>query len=215
MKILNYSLFLIAASVFIISSCTIEKRLYRPGFHIAWKNGKPASEKVKDQKQDEKKDDDNVALVQYTDIMTNERNSEELGSLNDDLAMVYLDCGVTDTKFNEPSSITVAPSKRRFLKSPEISEKQDFANAEVTKKEGKRVAPESTGSGKSQIVALLLCIFLGLIGIHRFYLGYTGMGVLYIFTVGLFGLGWLIDLILLIIPNGLTPKGKTRYRDKK
>ena len=39
------------------------------------------------------------------------------------------------------------------------------------------------------------------------------MGVLYIFTLGLFGIGALIDLILLIIPNGLTPKGKSNYRD--
>ena len=66
-------------------------------------------------------------------------------------------------------------------------------------------------SGKSQLIALLLCIFLGGLGIHRFYLGYTGMGLIYLFTVGLFGIGWLIDTILLIIPNGLTPKGRTRY----
>ena len=66
-------------------------------------------------------------------------------------------------------------------------------------------------TGKLQIVAFLLCFFLGLLGIHRFYLGYTGMGVLYLLTLGLFGIGWLIDLILLIIPNGLTPKGRTRY----
>lgn len=66
-------------------------------------------------------------------------------------------------------------------------------------------------TGKSQIVAFLLCLFLGLIGVHRFYLGYPLVGVLYIFTFGLFGIGWLIDLILLIIPNGLTPKGETKY----
>lgn len=71
-------------------------------------------------------------------------------------------------------------------------------------------APGKT-TGKSQIVALLLCIFLGLLGVHRFYLGYTLMGILYLFTAGLFGIGWLIDLILLIIPNGLTPKGESRY----
>lgn len=69
------------------------------------------------------------------------------------------------------------------------------------------------GGGKSQIVALILCLFLGLLGIHRFYLGYTGMGVLFLLTAGLFGIGWLIDTILLIIPNGLTPKGQTRYRN--
>ncbi len=71
---------------------------------------------------------------------------------------------------------------------------------------------KTAGSGKIQIVALVLCLFLGFLGIHRFYLGYTLMGVLYIFTFGLFGIGWLIDLILLIIPNGLTPKGQNNYR---
>lgn len=72
---------------------------------------------------------------------------------------------------------------------------------------------EATGTGrKSQVVALLLCIFLGYLGIHRFYLGYTGMGVLYLFTAGLFGIGWIIDTILLIIPNGLSPKNNTSYK---
>lgn len=86
--------------------------------------------------------------------------------------------------------------------------KKEASKNVVNKKEGKKVGKTT---GKRQIVAFLLCLFLGLLGIHRFYLGYTGMGVLYIFTAGLFGIGWLVDLILLIIPNGLTPKGETRY----
>ncbi len=64
---------------------------------------------------------------------------------------------------------------------------------------------------KSQVVALVLCFFLGVLGIHRFYLGYTGLGILYLFTGGLLGVGCLIDLILLIFPNGLTPKGQSSY----
>jgi len=39
---------------------------------------------------------------------------------------------------------------------------------------------EQAASGKSQLLALLLLIFLGGLGIHRFYLGYTGRGILYI-----------------------------------
>jgi TM2 domain-containing membrane protein YozV len=82
-----------------------------------------------------------------------------------------------------------------------------------TNSNSKKNHTKKRGGGKSQIVALILCLFLGLLGIHRFYLGYTGMGVLFLLTAGIFGIGWLIDIILLIIPNGLTPKGQTRYRD--
>lgn len=49
----------------------------------------------------------------------------------------------------------------------------------------------------SRWVAFVLCFFLGLIGIHRFYVGKVGTGVLYIFTFGLFGIGWLVDLIMI------------------
>ncbi len=50
--------------------------------------------------------------------------------------------------------------------------------------------------------ALLLCIFFGFIGVHKFYEGKAGLGILYIFTAGLFGIGILVDLIIIITkPN--------------
>jgi len=52
---------------------------------------------------------------------------------------------------------------------------------------------------KDRVVALLLCIFLGWGGIHRFYVGKIGTGLLYLFTGGLFGFGWLIDVIRLAV----------------
>ena len=50
-------------------------------------------------------------------------------------------------------------------------------------------------SSKSRIIALLLCIILGEFGIHRFYVGKIGTGLLYLFTAGLCGIGWIIDII--------------------
>lgn len=50
---------------------------------------------------------------------------------------------------------------------------------------------------KSKTTAYLLLIFLGGLGLHKFYLGKTGMGILYIFTAAFFGIGWLIDLFTL------------------
>ena len=52
---------------------------------------------------------------------------------------------------------------------------------------------------KSKMVTLLLCIFLGYIGIHRFYVGKIGTGIIWFFTVGFFGIGWIIDLIMIIV----------------
>lgn len=45
----------------------------------------------------------------------------------------------------------------------------------------------------SYSVAWILLTFLGLFGIHRFYLGKWGTGLLYLVTAGLFGVGWLYD----------------------
>ncbi len=50
---------------------------------------------------------------------------------------------------------------------------------------------------KSKGVAYLLWFFLGLLGVHKFYVGKVGMGVVYLLTAGLFGIGWFIDLFTL------------------
>ena len=46
---------------------------------------------------------------------------------------------------------------------------------------------------------LILCILLGWLGVHKFYKGKIILGLLYMFSLGLCGIGWLIDLITIII----------------
>ena len=54
-------------------------------------------------------------------------------------------------------------------------------------------------SPKSKVVALLLCFFLGSLGVHRFYVGKIGTGILYLCTLGLCGIGTLVDFIMIAI----------------
>lgn len=53
-------------------------------------------------------------------------------------------------------------------------------------------------SSKSRMIAFLLCTFLGTLGIHRFYVNKVGTGILWLLTFGCFGIGALIDWILIL-----------------
>ena len=52
-------------------------------------------------------------------------------------------------------------------------------------------------SSKSKTTTLLLCIFFGWFGVHCFYAGRPGRGILFLFTYGLFGIGWIWDIIVI------------------
>jgi TM2 domain-containing membrane protein YozV len=60
----------------------------------------------------------------------------------------------------------------------------------------------------SRLAALLLCLFLGGLGVHRFYVGKVGTGVAMIFTLGGLGIWVLIDLIMIIVGGFTDSNGK-------
>ena len=64
-------------------------------------------------------------------------------------------------------------------------------------------------SDKSNTVALLLCFFLGFLGVHRFYVGKIGTGVLQLVTLGGLGIWALIDFIMIVVQKFTDSEGNT------
>jgi len=59
--------------------------------------------------------------------------------------------------------------------------------------------PSYCESDRSFLVALLLSIFTGPLGVDRFYLGYVFLGILKLITAGFGGIWWVIDIILIAV----------------
>ena len=77
---------------------------------------------------------------------------------------------------------------------------EEKAKKEMVEKEAKQKQIELEKENKEKqkkdiIIELIICIFLGVIGGHKFYKGNIKIGMLYLFTGGLLGIGWIIDII--------------------
>lgn len=112
------------------------------------------------------------------------------GNELDDAAVICPKCGVPTANY-------------WAAQQPAQSDVQQTVQVNVTAPAASNISP------KSRTVALLLCIFLGGLGVHRFYIGRIGLGLLYLFTLGLGGIGILIDFIL--IATGSARDGLGRY----
>ena len=77
------------------------------------------------------------------------------------------------------------------------------------------VAPEVPVETKDWMTTFLLCFFLGGLGVHRYYVGKIGTGILYTLTAGLFGIGYLVDFIKILCGKFTDKDGNLIRREKK
>ncbi len=63
-------------------------------------------------------------------------------------------------------------------------------------------------SDKGFVPAILLCFFLGALGVHRFYVGKIGTGLLQLLTLGGLGIWALVDFIMIVTGNFTDKQGR-------
>jgi TM2 domain-containing membrane protein YozV len=168
----------------------MEKRQYRSGYHIDFISTKNNSARTNDPAVTSsfQSTDVNASGSSTSSAGVNEPDKQETKQTSDQKVPVSIKHAVitfANTALGTTDNTKQAPR--------------------ATHKEKKAAKVSTAGSGKSQLVALLLCFFFGILGIHRFYLGYIGIGLIQLFTLGCAGIWTLIDLILIIV-GSLKPK---------
>ncbi len=114
--------------------------------------------------------------------------------------IIYQLCGKENgskyfLKMSEIESISYYDGRVKSFAEPNYTESTEDTERSVN----------SGGEDRSQILAFILALIAGAIGVHRFYLGYYVLGVLYILTFGFCLIGVIVDLIL-ILAGELQPK---------
>jgi len=140
-----------------------------------------------------------ISFVILTSAVPAGNNSEKPNKMQQ--ATMALDKAAADGKVSYQELKSIAED----LKGSKLSLKEKIALKVFGKKISTKATSAPTGGEKSQIVAALLCFFLGGIGIHRFYLGYTWQGIVQILTLGGCGIWSLIDFIRILLGT-LKPK---------
>ncbi|MGB0428288.1 MAG: TM2 domain-containing protein [Polaribacter sp.] len=101
------------------------------------------------------------------------------------------------------------PVRKNLVETSQIASTEEMQSSPLVQNQTTENLEDDTalnyGSSKSHTTALLLCFFLGGIGIHRFYLGYTWQGVVQLLTFGGLGIWSLIDFIRIVLED-LQPK---------
>ena len=185
----------------VVSNKRIQKRKYTKGFNIKSLNNNNHNLALKDQTSSvfnsevsvENNDNTNTDLVFASkegviieQSIASQTLRTELKNLNSLLINEK-----KSTKTNKAIDPVLLKDLKKEYKAIKKEVKESF---KTIVKSGKK----EPVSGTEKTVALVLLILVGALGVHKFYLGQIGPGILYLLTGGLCGIGLIIDLIKLL-----------------
>ncbi len=239
--------------VIFFSSCTIQKRIYRDGYHVTWHSKSKVAKSIKAEKKSNTKltkiKTRTSPLKNLQEIKTSAFISKKLISKKiekkaikklskqirklkkqqltqdtcdiifmqngDEISAKVLEINLDNIKYKtcnnlDGPTITILKSNVFKIKyangtSTVIEQNSSVNSSPINDEIFEKELHTFQTDDKSFTVAIILWFFFGLLGIHRFYLGHVGMGILYLLTGGLCGIGWLIDGVLLLT-GGLQPR---------
>jgi len=116
---------------------------------------------------------------------------------------------MTNTELPVPSQEPTYPTSGGLPIAPAVPLVTGYTPAELEALAGGRLVPAPLPGDREVHIAYILLIFFSLLGVHKFYLGRIVWGIVYFFTLGLFGIGVIVDIFTL---NSQTIRANQRRR---
>lgn len=203
---LKFGMMMLAAAS--LASCTMQKRYHNSGWNVEMSLFK------KNQKSAPVAKPEARVAAQQAPVKQVEAPAAVATTVVEAPALVTTVTAPAKAQVNDPAvavaQVSKVSVKKHAVMPVRAVAKVITAAAKSVKQEynapaQKQAATATATGGKSWLVALLLALFLGGLGIHRFYLGYTWQGVVQLLTAGGFFIWAFIDLIRIILRD-LKPK---------
>ena len=182
-------LILFSLSVILISSCSIQKRVYLSGYNIDWKSN---AKHVESKKIASNKLTNKITPIDVKTIL--EQNKNEVISNTNELVLT----ASAAKQINQISTKSIKLLTKNTIKTSLSAPAVKVYNYKAAKYNSNLKNNSSNTGDEIDWASAAICFFFGYLGVHRFMRGDIGMGFLYLLTAGLCGIGVLIDFIKIL-----------------